>query len=140
MLVKICQGFAPSTRAASASSRGIDRKNWRRRNVPKAPPSHAPTHSGSEVPMKLPLSLNGLGRDRHRMKLGTRTTWNGMIMVARSTPNSGPLPRNGITAKAYAAMEQVTSCPAVHSRASLSELTKNVPNVTPWGNAFHMFA
>jgi hypothetical protein len=33
---KTCQGPAPSMRAASSSSRGMVRKNWRRRKTPKA--------------------------------------------------------------------------------------------------------
>ncbi len=73
------------------------------------------------------------------MKFGTRTTWNGMIRVARMSANSGPRPRNGRTANANAAIEQLTSCPIVLSVASLSELRKNVPNVTS-GSAFHIRA
>ena len=42
-------------------------------------------------------------------------------------------------ANAKAAIEQVMSCPIVTSVAILSELRKNVPNVTP-GRAFHIFA
>ena len=57
------------------------------------------------------------------MKFGTRTTWNGMISVARSSPNSRRLPRNSRTAKANAAIEQEISWPAVVSRASFSEFT-----------------
>jgi hypothetical protein len=33
---KTCQGPAPSMRAASSSSRGIVRKNWRSRKTPNA--------------------------------------------------------------------------------------------------------
>ena len=44
-----------------------------------------------------------------------------------------------MTANANAAIEQLTSWPTVLSVASLSELTKNVPNVTP-GRAFHIVA
>ena len=73
------------------------------------------------------------------MKLGTSTTWNGMIRVARMSANSGPRPRNGRTANAKAAIEQLTSWPIVFSVESLSELRKNVPNVTS-GRAFHIFA
>ena len=35
--VKICQVLAPSIRALSSSSLGMARKNWRRKNTPKAP-------------------------------------------------------------------------------------------------------
>ena len=41
------------------------------------------------------------------MKFGTSTTWNGMIRVARMSANSGALPRNGRTANANAASEQL---------------------------------
>jgi hypothetical protein len=34
--VKICHLFAPSSSAASSSSRGSDRKNCRRKNTPNA--------------------------------------------------------------------------------------------------------
>src|SRR3712207_2104350 len=33
----VCQGLAPSTRAASSSSTGSPRKNWRRKKTPNAP-------------------------------------------------------------------------------------------------------
>jgi len=92
------------------------------------------------VPIQLPLALVGCGSVRYRMKFGTRTTWKGMISVARRIPKSGPRPRNGMTANAYAAIDELTSWPAVHRMAILSELAKNVPNVTSFGNAFHMFA
>ena len=36
MRVKTCQALAPSMRAASSSSPGIVRKNWRSRKTPKA--------------------------------------------------------------------------------------------------------
>ena len=71
------------------------------------------------------------------MKFGTSTTWNGMMSVARISANSGPRPRNGMTANANAAIEQLISWPIVLSVASLSELRKNVPNVTS-GRAFHI--
>ena len=35
--VRICQVFAPSISALSSSSRGMARKNCRRKNTPKAP-------------------------------------------------------------------------------------------------------
>ena len=36
MRQNVCHGFAPSMRAASSSSAGIDMKNCRMRNVPNA--------------------------------------------------------------------------------------------------------
>ena len=71
------------------------------------------------------------------MKLGTSTTWNGMMSVAMTSANSRPLPRNGSTANANAASEQLTSAPIVASVAILSELRKKSPNVTP-GSALHI--
>ena len=73
------------------------------------------------------------------MKFGTSTTWNGMMRVARMSANRGPRPRNGRTANANAAIEQLISWPIVFSVEILSELTKNVPKVTS-GRAFHIFA
>ena len=73
------------------------------------------------------------------MKFGTRTTWNGMIRVASSSPNRTRLPRNSNTANAYAAIEQVRTWPIVASEAITIELGKNVPKVTP-GRAYHIVA
>ena len=70
------------------------------------------------------------------MKFGTRTTWNGMISVTSSSPNSGPRNRKRRAEKANAAIEQLTSWPTVLRTASLTEFTKKAPN----GNAFHMSA
>src|SRR3989304_1508394 len=98
------------------------RKNWRSRNVPKAPPSHAPTHSGSCVLIQLPLLESGCGRMRERVEVGPGPTWKGMISVATRIPKSGPLKRNWRVAKANAAIELLTSWPAVLSRASFTEL------------------
>ena len=89
------------------------------------------------MPIQLPLSLNGQGRYRYRMKLGTRTIWNGMISVARISANRTRLPRNSNTANAYAAMEHVTTWPIVASDAMTIEFWKNVPNVT-LGRANHI--
>ena len=57
-----------------------------------------------------------------------------MIKVTRSRANSGSRNRKRSAAKAYAAIEQLISWPTVLRVASLTELTKNVPN----GRAFHM--
>ena len=57
-----------------------------------------------------------------------------MIRVTRSSPKSGSRKRKRRAAKAKAAIEQLISWPTVLSRASLTELTKNVAN----GRAFHM--
>ena len=124
----MCHGFAPSTRAASASSVGIARKNWRSRNVPNAPPRNAPTQSGSCVPIQLPLAEAGCGSRRNSTKFGTRTTWNGMMSVTSRRAKSGSRKRKRSVAKAKAAMEQLMSCPIVLSDASLTELMKNWPN------------
>ena len=71
------------------------------------------------------------------MKLGTSTTWKGMMSVAMMSAKSRPLPRNGSTANAKAAIEQLISAPTVARVAILSELRKKSPNVTP-GSALHM--
>ena len=72
------------------------------------------------------------------MKLGTRTTWYGMISVASRTPKIMPLPRNDRNAKANAAREQAISIPIVVNVAILIEFRKKSPKVTP-GRAFHIF-
>ena len=60
-----------------------------------------------------------------------------MMSVAMMSAKRSPLPRKGRTAKAKAAIEQLTSAPIVASVAILSELMKKSPKVTP-GSAFHM--
>ncbi len=51
------------------------------------------------------------------MNNGTITTWSGIIIVARYSPNSALRPLNSIRAKAYAADVAVTSCRIVDAIA-----------------------
>ena len=46
-------------------------------------------------------------------KSGTRSTWSGIIIVARYTPKIAPRPLNGSRLNAYAAVALVTSCTTV---------------------------
>jgi transposase InsO family protein len=85
-------GEAPSITAASKSSRGSVRKNWRSRKMPKALPKNAGTVSGRRVLIQ-PMA-------RNRMKVGIRVTWLGTIIVARKMMNRTFLPRKRSRAKA----------------------------------------
>jgi hypothetical protein len=52
MRQKMASSLQPSMRAASDSSLGMVRKNWRSKKMLKAPPKNAGTHNGSSVPIQ----------------------------------------------------------------------------------------
>src|SRR6266567_8462221 len=97
---------APSIRAASASSLGIERKNWRKRKMEKALAMKGTicTWYVSNQPRQ--------GRPAQATRLGLMSTYLGMsvasrgiMSVARKTVKRTPFPRNFIRAKAYAARQ-----------------------------------
>ena len=90
--VMICHSLAPSTRAASESSSGIDMKNCRSRKIEKASPKKLGTISGVRCPIH-PSRTNTMYR-------GTIVTWNGSISVASTATNATCRPRHCIRASA----------------------------------------
>ena len=65
--------------AASSSSRGMPRKNWRNRKMLKALPKKVGTIRGRKLSTQ-PNLLN-------RMYWGSTVTWNGTMIVASTTKN-----------------------------------------------------
>src|SRR6478752_6666189 len=77
---KMANSLQPSMRAASESSLGMVRKNWRKRKILNAPPKNDGTQSGKSVPIQPKL--------RNTPYSGTIKTGNGTIIVARVMLNS----------------------------------------------------
>src|SRR6267378_3753320 len=116
---------APSIRAASASSFGIDRKNWRMRKIENALAMKGTicTWYVSNQPRQ--------GRPAQATLLGLMSTYlgisvasPGIMSVARKIVKRTPLPRNLIRAKAYAARHAVTSSRIVTETDTKIVLTK----------------
>ena len=103
ILNRIPSREVPSIRAASSSSIGSVRKNWRSMKMPNAlhrlgtirPPTL------STIPSFLTIRNVGMSR-----------TWKGTISVARSTTNRTFRPKKRIRANAYAARLQNSRLPA----------------------------
>ena len=107
-------GDAPSRIAASSRSRGIDRKNWRRKKIPKPDIRQ----NGATIPamvLSQPRSLM-------RMKFGMKVTTPGTIIDATNSPNSRSRPGKRSRANAYAAIALVSTCIATMIPVNSSEL------------------
>src|SRR5262245_38528279 len=79
-----CQTFAPSIRAASSSSLGIEEKNCRNMKIKKALPKNERMNKGQSVFTILSRVKNSY--------TGTRVTGKGSIIVLNSTRNRKFLP------------------------------------------------
>src|SRR5438067_11794813 len=99
----------PSMRAASSSSRGKPRKNWRRRNMPSGLAT-----KGMISAWYVSTQWNA----RISMYSGIASTSNGMTIVARKMTNSTSRPGNRMRAKTYAALLLTTSEKAVTTKAT----------------------
>ena len=88
---KMPHSLQPSIRAASLSSSGMVRKNWRMRKMLNALPKNAGTHSGLSVPIQ-PSVLN-------TPYIGTMSTGNGTIIVTSVSTNRVSRPRQRTRAK-----------------------------------------
>ena len=82
---------APSMRAASSISTGIVLKNWRSRKMPNGVTRLGAISAGSVSTRPRPRTISSVG---------TITTWNGTISVARITRNRAPLPKKRMRARA----------------------------------------
>ena len=78
-------------RAASSISTGIVLKNCRSMKTPNGVTRLGAINAGSVSTSPRLRTIN---------RVGTITTWNGTINVARITRNSAPLPKNRILASA----------------------------------------
>ena len=78
-------------RAASSISTGIVLKNCRSRNTPNGVTRLGAINAGSESTRPRPRTIS---------RVGTITTWNGTIRVARITRKRAPLPKNRMRASA----------------------------------------
>ena len=113
-MLKICHSLAPSIVAASDSSKGMLRKNWRSRKMLNALPKKAGTQRGEGTDPAQRLEERV---DRHH------ETGNGTIIVARVTKKNASRPRQRRRAKPYAARAHREHCaddvqPAEQDRVS----------------------
>ena len=81
----------PSIRAASSSSIGSVRKNWRRRKIPNGVTRFGAIRAPSESTSPRCWTIRNVG---------IMITWNGTISVARSAMNVTSRPKNRIRANA----------------------------------------
>src|ERR1041384_1432332 len=99
---KMPQWEQQSRRAASSSTAGMPRKNWRRRKMLKAPPNQAGTQRGLSDPIQWSFekrTKSGAMRTGKGDIKGARREGKRSIMVGGGGVKRGPRPRKGMRAK-----------------------------------------
>src|SRR5690349_15670862 len=110
--VMICHSFAPSTRAASARSSGIDRKNCRSKKIENASPKKLGTING----LSDGTQWNTFTKTTYS---GSAVTWKGNISVAKTRTNTTWRPRHFIRDNAYATGIDESTTPIVVRNATV---------------------
>ena len=107
---------APSTSAASSTSREMPRKNWRRKNTANGVISML----GSAIPSRVSTSPSCL----MSTKFGSSVKIAGIISPARKNAKTFSRCRHCSRANAYAAIAEKNTWPAVTSVETTTELNR----------------